>query len=192
MATPVPRQFTVLVLVVLCGIVGEIAFAQVTRFATGIAPVRPPFLMAWVIADGPGTKFLQQTCASKTYTVCHYADRLPMHALQFLWSTDPAPASSALPTSRHDMLFLRSKAIVLDVIKFDPYGEISWSAQNMALQFWDISLDDFVSSHKHLIGSLAEKVPAAYYNGLLHARIFSYESILTLINDWFFIISQCR
>ena len=188
-ATPVPRQFTVLVLVVLCGIVGEIAFAQVTRFATGIAPVRPPFVMARVIADGPGTKFLQQNCTSKTYTVCKYADRFPMHALQFLWSTDPATGVfSAANIETRNALSSEQSQFVLDVIKFDPYGELSRSAQNTALQFWDISLDDFVSSHKHLISSLAEKVPAAYYDGLLRARIFSYESILTLINDWFFII----
>ena len=113
--------------------------------------------MARVIADGPGTKFLQQNCASKTYTVCHYADRLPMHALQFLWSTDPATGVfSAANIETRNALSSEQSKFVLDVIKFDPYGELSRSAQNTALQFWDISLDDFVSSHKHLISSLAE------------------------------------
>jgi putative flippase GtrA len=189
LANPFPQQFIVLVVVIGCGIVGEIAFAQATHFATGVAPVRPPFVMARVIADGPGTKFLQQNCASKTYRVCKYADRFPMHALQFLWSTDPSTGVfSAANVETRNALSSEQSRFVLDVIKFDPYGELSQSTRNTALQFWDISLDDFVSSHKHLISSLAEKVPATYYDGLLRARIFSYESILTVINEWFFII----
>jgi hypothetical protein len=42
---------------------------------TGRVATPPPFLLARVIEDGPGTSYLRQTCAEEHYVVC-----------RFLWS----------------------------------------------------------------------------------------------------------
>ena len=70
------------------GLLGEAVFSYATKIIVGVYPVRPPFLMARLIDDGPGARFLQQNCVAKPYTVCRYKDRLPTTAGYFLWSPD--------------------------------------------------------------------------------------------------------
>jgi hypothetical protein len=55
------------------------ANAMLNRYATeslGMELHKPPFLMVRIIDDGPGRQFLEQQCASSSYTICAYADRI--------------------------------------------------------------------------------------------------------------------
>jgi hypothetical protein len=49
---------------------------------------RPPFLMARVIADGPGRWYLQQHCGEKTWAICAHVHELTDDPDLFLWSPD--------------------------------------------------------------------------------------------------------
>ena len=49
---------------------------------------RLPFLMARVIADGPGEWYLEHHCGQVKLTICDYVDELPMDTDDFLWAAD--------------------------------------------------------------------------------------------------------
>jgi hypothetical protein len=46
---------------------------------------RPPFLMARVLADGPGLWYLQQHCPEAKFVLCDYVQELPQDPDVFLW-----------------------------------------------------------------------------------------------------------
>jgi hypothetical protein len=49
---------------------------------------RPPFLMARVIADGPGRWYLEQHCSEVKLAICDYVQKLPDDPDNFLWGED--------------------------------------------------------------------------------------------------------
>lgn len=75
----------------------EAAFGFAVKRLVGAPVLRPPFLMARAIADGPGYQLLRETCPQNGFKVCQFLKRLPMQADDFIWSFDPpgvfAPAS---------------------------------------------------------------------------------------------------
>ena len=68
------------------GFAGDATFSAAVEYKTGIAPIRPPFLTARLIADGPGHKLLRDTCPNAALEVCRYAARTPYDSDLFLWS----------------------------------------------------------------------------------------------------------
>jgi hypothetical protein len=69
-------------------LLGERAFFHAVEKMTGAPPIRPPFLMARIIEDGPGYRYLQATCPHNGLAVCAFRDRFPSSADTFLWATD--------------------------------------------------------------------------------------------------------
>ena len=47
---------------------------------------RPPFLMARIIADGPGKTYLQQHCANLDWAICDHVNNLPDNEDDFFWA----------------------------------------------------------------------------------------------------------
>lgn len=74
----------------LAGVLGDVVFAKGVDYALGVPPVRPPFLTARLIDDGPGTRFLREHCDSKRFYACEFRERLPLHSDTFLWSSQPS------------------------------------------------------------------------------------------------------
>lgn len=76
------------VAVALALVVGIAATAFDTHMLTmlsGRSPVRPPFIAARVIGDGPGYTYLKDTCPGSGWTLCAYLDRMPDLSTNFLW-----------------------------------------------------------------------------------------------------------
>ena len=71
------------------GTVGFIILNIAVSKLTGFSATTPPFMLARVIKDGPGTSYLQGACAERPYVVCRFADRMPIEIGDFLWSDDP-------------------------------------------------------------------------------------------------------
>ena len=81
------------------GLLGEICFALAVSHATGSQPLRPPFLSARLVADGPGRIFLQRDCARKRrFHQCDFYRRLPANSDAILWGQDGAGFIS-MPTA---------------------------------------------------------------------------------------------
>lgn len=68
------------------GIFGEIAFYAGVRSLSGEPPVRPPFLMARLVADGPGRTYLKAHCPQSGFVLCRHMDSLSDYSDSFLWS----------------------------------------------------------------------------------------------------------
>ena len=131
---------------VLVAFAGDATFALATKKAFGVTPIRPPFLTARLIADGPGTAYLRASCPASGFAVCRFVDRLPgATADLFLWSPDPArggvftPASPDVRRSLSDEQF----RFAIAVLRFDPVGEAIAMARNALLQAGMVSISDF-------------------------------------------------
>jgi len=108
---------------------------------------RLPFLMARVIADGPGDWYLEHHCGQVKLTICDYVDELPMDTDDFLWAEDGIWQRASEPTKAR----LREEEIpfVLATLRAYPREQLSKSAANFwhQLTTFDLSLfhpDDWV------------------------------------------------
>ena len=66
-----------------------ILFAAACRLLLGDVPRSPPYLLARVLADGPGRTFLADACRDDRFAICAYKDRPLDDHNEILWSTDP-------------------------------------------------------------------------------------------------------
>lgn len=109
---------------------------------------RLPFLMARVIADGPGYWYLDHHCGQVKFTICNYTDELPMDTDDFLWAPDGVWQRASEQTKAR--LREEETALVLGTLRDYPREQLSKSAENFWHQLitFDLSLfhpNDWVS-----------------------------------------------
>lgn len=101
---------------------------------------RLPFLMARVIADGPGDWYLEHNCEQVKLTLCDYVDELPMDTDDFLWAADGIWQRASEQTKAR----LREEEIpfVLATLRAYPRQQLSRSVANFWSQLttFDLSL----------------------------------------------------
>ncbi len=134
----------VLFAAILTAILAEGVFNLAVTKIVGSPPIRPPFLMARVIEDGPGYAYLKQACRDNRYAVCAFADRLPMSSDDFLWNPDPKGgvfATADAPTRR--ALSAEQMAFLAGVMAFDPFGQLAVSLSNGFKQLGLFGLTEF-------------------------------------------------
>ena len=71
-------------------VLGDKAYVETVRHVTGDTPVRPPFLSARLIDEGPGYAALKSACPHSQWVLCGYLSRMPRDSDAFLWSNAPA------------------------------------------------------------------------------------------------------
>ena len=73
------------------GFLGEIGFGLAVSHAIGSQPLRPPFLSARLVADGPGRTFLHRDCARvRRFRLCSFYQQLPANSDAILWGQNGA------------------------------------------------------------------------------------------------------
>jgi hypothetical protein len=179
-----------LAVILLCLVTASLADAlfglAVARMA-GAKPMRPPFLMARLIDDGSGTRFLKETCPQSGFEVCRFVDRLPMQSDMFIWDTEHGVFSSAPPDVRR-RIGAEQYRFVVAVVRRHPGDVIAEAFQNAFLQLIDIHYHEFDQSDP---GSrqLESKLPAPYraqfhasaaYQGRMPTDTYS---VVTMIVD---------
>jgi len=175
-----PKLAFVLMALVVLGLLGDAAVSYSVRQATGTDLIRPPFLTARLIADGPGYDFIQKNCAKKPYVVCDYINRLPTSSYVFLWSPDPDHGVfdvADLATRR--ALSLEQESFALDVLRFDPIGVMRSATKDFIRQFVTVGLDDIFLDQQRL-ASFKEKIPQNYFGAMLRSRIVLNHRILSI------------
>jgi hypothetical protein len=92
---------------------------------------RPPFLMARVIADGPGRWYLEQHCGQVKFAICEYVHNLPNDSDEFIWGENGIWQSASEAMEKR----LRQEEVpfVLATLRAYPGAQISKSLGN----FWE-------------------------------------------------------
>jgi hypothetical protein len=92
---------------------------------------RPPFLMARVIADGPGRWYLEQHCGQVKFAICEYVHNLPNDSDDFIWGEKGIWQGASEETEKR----LRQEEVpfVLATLRAYPRAQISKSLAN----FWE-------------------------------------------------------
>jgi hypothetical protein len=116
-------------------ILGALVFIPIDQRA-GEKVHNPPFLMARIVADGPGYRYLQYACShGKSYALCQFADQPDVDSDSILWSPDDGIGMfgvSDYPTRleiEHEEI-----PFVLGALAYDPLGELAAALRNTALQ----------------------------------------------------------
>ncbi len=102
---------------------------------------RPPFLMARVIADGPGRWYLQQRCGDLHLAVCAHVHDLPDNVGDFLWGINGIWLSSS--ADQQERLRGEEMAFVLGTLRAYPREELIISADHFWEQLHTFGLSDY-------------------------------------------------
>jgi hypothetical protein len=138
------RGLLVLSLALVVAAVAQITFDLAVSRLVGAAPLRPPFLTARLIADGPGYRYLRATCLNNDFTVCQFIDRLPMSPDEFLWASGNPPGVFAdAPPSVRRQLAAEQTPFLFSVLRYDPFGEAAAALHNATTQILKIRLPEF-------------------------------------------------
>jgi hypothetical protein len=114
---------------------GSLAFIPIDHRA-GEHVRNPPFLMARIMADGPGYKYLQYACThGQRYALCQFADQPDVDSDSLLWSPDfsigmfgVSDYPTRLQIENEEMRF------VLGALAYDPLGAVASAIKNTLLQ----------------------------------------------------------
>lgn len=68
------------------GVVSERIFIEAVKAQLGEPPIRPPFLTARLINEGPALRLLNEKCPQIGFEACNFRDRMPQDSDTFLWS----------------------------------------------------------------------------------------------------------
>jgi hypothetical protein len=167
----------------------ETMFGWAVKRTVGAPPIRPPFLMARLIEDGPGYRYLKESCPQSNFQVCNYLARLPMVADDFIWSFDPPGVFSVSTPEIRRQLSAEQYRFAWAVLRHEPLGVVGSAAANAGRQFLSIGLAEFDMSAPR-DRALASKLPMPYrarfrasaaYNGLVPTQTWS---VISLIVFW--------
>lgn len=115
------------------GMLSDPTYSAVYHATTGGSFGKPPFLMARVLADGPGRSYLAQACDrdSTAYELCNFRN-LPLDdSDQILWSEDSRLGVFALATAEQRATLQKQEmSFVLASIAHDPLGEVGAAIAN--------------------------------------------------------------
>jgi len=179
------RCVRLLVVLILLGVVGNLSFTYGTKLVLHAEPIRPPYVMARLIADGPGYKYLQENCPTKSYVVCKYIGRLPIPSDTFLWSNNPNEGVfSVVDLKTRTALSSEQPSFILDVFRSDPTSVAADMLKNTVTQLLGIGLLEFFPTPRE-VDSARTKLPAYYYDGLMHSRISLNGSLSPPLIIWY-------
>lgn len=127
----------------LIGLAGEMAFASSVKSMTGVAPIRPPFITARLVEDGPGTHYLDSHCGAPTFYLCRFRDRLPIPSDDFLWRTDNKGVFKAGTVAEQRRLAAEQSRFVGLVIADRPLAVLGSTLRAIGRQFRAWRLPEF-------------------------------------------------
>ena len=166
-------------------LIGELAFSMTVERMYGVPPLRPPFLMAQVLADEPGYTYLKSQCPAARLKLCDFVHVLPQPADVLLWSKDPAKgiySTSDVATRR--ALSDEQLPFVIQVLEYDFLGQMKASLLRFAEQLFEINVIEFAYSPelRHL---LIDRLPPGIDEPASESRLFRDTFPLAVIDIFF-------
>jgi hypothetical protein len=143
---PVVRGYALVLAAMALAVLSGKAYEGAFALRTGTTLHRPPFLMARVLADGPGREYMRKVCKGPDdpYVICR-ASRAPLtRSDDILW--EESPLIGAFNALKSPELQLRMEAeewpFVKGSVLNDPWGQFKASMENWADQLTRISVHD--------------------------------------------------
>jgi putative flippase GtrA len=120
------------------------AYAAAIQAKTGDEFRRPPFLIARVLADGPGRDYLRYSCPrGATWAICRFRN-LPLDTEDhILWSADPA-LGVFNRSNYEDRIAMEKQELTfaIDTVIYDPVGELGAALRNWGEQLVSVWVED--------------------------------------------------
>ena len=125
------------------GVLVNSGYGNWVQYRTGDPLRRPPFLVARVLADGPGRDYLRAACAHATpYMLCRFKHAPLDNSDEILWD-DPPNGIFNISTYKVRMaLEDEEMRIVLGTLRYDFTGEVRAALRNWWGQLRRIEVDD--------------------------------------------------
>lgn len=182
------RGLVVVSTAIAVALAAQLAFdIGVTRLV-GAPPLRPPFLIARLVSDGPGYRYLKATCPDNGFAICKFLDRLPMDTEQFLWSPDDGVFNNPDPGLRR-RLSAEQTSFALAVFRFDPVGVILAATHDFIKEATMTGLEEFqygdfanrIFDNKLPSSHLAALHRSAAYRGTMPVRTCAIVNALVVL-----------
>jgi hypothetical protein len=143
----------------------------------------PPYLMARIIADGPGALYLQQNCGHLDWAICAYVNNLPDNDDDFLW--DPTGVWSTSDEPAHRRMLAEEMPLVRATLRAYPRQQIAASFANFMFQLNDFGVNDF-DNNIWMQAALEGPLPgsSAAYARTLQARSIVPTTAFTVLQRW--------
>jgi len=148
----------------------------------------PPYLMARIIADGPGATYLQQHCSAPgtpglDWAICADVSRLPDNDDDFLWAAGGVWQGADRSTQKR--LLAEEMPLVLDTLRTYPRRQAARSFANFTQQLDDFGVNDF-DNNDWMQQALLQVIPssAAAYPRTLQARSIVPSDFFTTLQRW--------
>jgi hypothetical protein len=140
------RGLALCVAAMVVSVMGAKLYTETFKMRTGNALHRPPFLMARVVADGPGRDYLIKVCKGpdNPYVLCRAVNAPLTKSDDILWEDSPKlGAFNALKSADLELkMEAEEGAFVKASVLNDPWGQFRASMANWADQFTRISSHD--------------------------------------------------
>lgn len=102
---------------------------------------RPPYLMARIIADGPGRTYLENNCSQLKWAVCNHLTQLTEDADDILWGPDGAYGSAS--DDDREMMGKQEMPLVLATTRAYPREEFAKAEANFRDQLMAFGIYGF-------------------------------------------------
>ncbi|HUO23927.1 MAG TPA: hypothetical protein VMU59_15540 [Caulobacteraceae bacterium] len=120
-------------------------YAGAFEMRTGHALGRPPFLMARMLADGPGRAYLEKVCTGPDtpYVVCRFKGDSLARSDDILWEDKPGLGVFDMVKPPDQLLMEQQQGdFIRGVIAFDPAGVLGSALRNWWRQLTKVSSHD--------------------------------------------------
>jgi hypothetical protein len=149
---------------------------------------RPPFVMARMIADGPGRWYLRQHCPTLHVEICRHLRDLPDKVDDFLWSARGIWQSASL--AQQEQIRNEETRIVLGTLRAYPREELVVSAGHFWRQLHAFGLYDY-DPNPWILAMVDTVLPGARprYLETRQAQETLHEDFFTSVQDWTVMLS---
>ena len=132
------------VLLIASAFASDVAYHAVVKLRTGEDLHRPPFLVARVLADGPGRIYLREVCdKAAPYVLCRFRANPLDNSDEILWADDPARGIfNASRVNIRIELEREEKSFVAATLLHHPFSQIGASLSNWGEQITLVDLSE--------------------------------------------------
>jgi hypothetical protein len=149
---------------------------------------RPPYLMARIVADGPGRWYLEKNCPRLHWAVCNHLSQFTSDPDDFLWNSNGSYDSGS--DAEKEQIVQEEMPLVLATIRAYPREQLSRSAANFWSQFLNFGVYGF-NPNDWMLQQFDDVLPKARasYLGSLQARDALPLDLFTEIQWWTIVAS---